>query len=129
MRFTALGEIQNLGKPTALAPGDQADWAPENVQPLLDIGAAVRGHLDITPEAAQLARDEEVDVTDIEGSGQDGRIVVSDVRAEVEGAKPGEDDVAPDDVPEPEPVESDADESEEEPTTFGDLPDNEESED
>lgn len=114
MKITMLCEGANLGKGIAYSPGDQFNWRKKNAQPHLDSGAAVKGHIDITPEAAQLCRDEEVNPRGIDGTGEGGRVLKSDVEAVLTV------DEEPDEQAEPEvsePVEEDDQPDE---TTFGD---------
>lgn len=84
MKATILSHGVNLGKNLVYEPGDQVDWKPKNIQPLIDAGAAVASHIDITPRAAELAKAHGIDITEVNGSGSGDRIVVGDVRALLE---------------------------------------------
>lgn len=80
MKFTALSDGVNLGSGAVYSPGDHLDWAEKNCRPLIDIGAAVEGHVDLTEKAARLCRTHEIDPHEVDGTGQGGRIVADDVR-------------------------------------------------
>lgn len=86
MKWTALAEGVNLASGETYTPGDQKEWAEKNCRPLIDIGAAVEGHIDITEKAARLCRTHEIDPTGVEGTGAGGRILADDVRAILEPA-------------------------------------------
>lgn len=80
MKITTLCRGANMGKNLSYAPGDQFNWKPADAQPLVDAGQAVEGHIEISPEAAQLCRDEGVDPREVEGTGEGGAVLIGDVR-------------------------------------------------
>lgn len=102
MKITILSDIQNLGKNEVLTPGDQVNYKDYNAQPYLDYGMAVEGWIDITESAARMAKKEGVDITEITGSGADGRIVKSDIEAVV---GPGEKEADTEEAEEPDEAE------------------------
>ena len=87
MKVTMLNTGSFLGG-DSWSPGDHLDRAPKHVQPLVDIGAAVEGHHDMTPKAARLIREHRLPFDEIKGTGQGGRVLVSDVRAFMEDEEP-----------------------------------------
>lgn len=84
MKITTLCRGANMGKNLSYSPGDQFNWRRKDAQPLVDAGQAVEGHIAISPEAAQLCRDEGVDPREVEATGEGGRVLVSDVRSHLE---------------------------------------------
>lgn len=59
-------------------------WDPEPPAPPEVPAANIPDTVDITPAAAELAEEYEVDVSQIEGTGHEGRILVADVEAAIE---------------------------------------------
>lgn len=102
MKITMISDVANLGKNEAFSPGDQVNWREKNARPLVIARMAVEGWIDITESAARLAKKEGVDITTVQGSGADGRIVKSDIEALVE---PTEEEPEPEPDPEESPDE------------------------
>lgn len=100
MKITTLCRGANMGKNLSYGPGDQFNWRRKDAQPLVDAGQAVEGHISISPEAAQLCRDEEVDPREVEATGEGGRVLVSDVRSHLEPEEAEEEPAEEPDEPE-----------------------------
>jgi len=64
-------------------PGDEVDMTPEEAEEngLVAIGAVtVTEEVEATDAAAQLAEEEDVDLSAVEGTGSDGKVLKSDVQ-------------------------------------------------
>lgn len=84
----------------AAARGDHVDWPEYTARPLVDSGAAVEGWVELdgedeseaaeaegvraTPEAKELAGEAGLDLLEIEGSGEEGRVLKADVETAIE---------------------------------------------
>lgn len=84
MKWTALADGVNLASGVVYAPGDQLDWKENNCRPLIDAGAAVEGHVEVTEKAARLCREHDIDPREVDGTGKDGRVLAADVEYEIE---------------------------------------------
>lgn len=71
-----------IGRSSRLERGERAEVTEDQAHHLAWIGYAeqVGGEVDATPAAEELAQEEDVDLSDVEGTGKGGRILKSDVQ-------------------------------------------------
>lgn len=78
----AKAEKAETAKPKPEAKVEEPTEAPE-AEAANDTPAAETAEIDVTPAAAELAEEEGIDLTTLEGTGKDGRILKSDVQGAI----------------------------------------------